>query len=170
MVPQAKTIGILWDAHSWAEPVGSEMARETEKAVFAAGARAVIVAAKGPDDLERAFSLLKQAQVDGLVVEQSPLFIFQAKKLAELAAGAKIPAIYPSSHYTQGLASLGPDLADNLQHVAGYIGKILKGANPADLPVERSEKTLLMVNSQAAKDLGIAVPPQVRARADSIIE
>jgi putative ABC transport system substrate-binding protein len=170
MVPQAKTIGILWDAHSWAEPVGSEMARETEKAVFAAGARAVIVAAKGPDDVERAFSLLKQAQVDGLVVEQSPVFIFQAKKLAELAAGAKIPAIYPSSHYTQGLASLGPDLADNLQHVAGYIGKILKGANPADLPVERSEKTLLMVNSQAAKDLGIAVPPQVRARADSVIE
>ena len=171
MVPQAKTIGILWDAHSWAEPVGSEMARETEKAVLAAGARAVIVAVKGSDDLERAFSLLKQAQVDGLVVEQGPVFIFQAKKLAELAAGAKIPAIYPSSHYNQaGFASLGPDGADNLQHVARYIGKILNGANPADLPVERSEKTLLMVNSKVAKDLGIAVPPQVRARADSIIE
>jgi putative ABC transport system substrate-binding protein len=171
MVPRAKTIGILWDALSWAEPVGSEMARETEKAVLAAGGRAVIVAVKGADDLGRAFSLLKQAQVDGLVVEQGPVFIFQAKKLAELAAGAKIPAIYPSSHYNQaGLASLGPDGADNLQHAAGYIAKILKGANPADLPVERSEKTLLMVNAKVAKELGIAIPPEVRARADTIIE
>jgi putative ABC transport system substrate-binding protein len=172
MVPQAKTIGILWDALSWAEPVGSEMAGETEKAVLAAGARAVIVAVRGPDDLERAFSLLKQAEVDGLVVEQGPVFIFQAKKLADLAAGAKIPAIYPLSNYTQagGLASFGPDLADNFQRMAGYVGKILKGANPADLPVERTEKTHLIVNGKAAKDLGIAIPPQVRARADSIIE
>jgi len=172
MVPQAKTIGILWDAHSWGERVGSEMAQRAEKAVLAAGARAEIVAVRGPDDLERAFSLLKQAQVDGLLIEQGPLFIFQAKKLVELAAEAKIPAIYPLSNYTQagGLASLGPDLADNIQHTAGYIGKILNGANPADLPVEGSEKTFLSVNSKAAKDLGIAIPPEVQARANSIVE
>jgi putative ABC transport system substrate-binding protein len=171
MVPQARTIGIIWDAKSWAEPVGSEMARETEKAVLAAGGRAVIVPVKGAEDLERAFSLLKQAQVDGLVVEQGPVFIFQAKKLAELAARAKIPAIYPSSHYNQaGLSSLGPDGADNLQHVADYIGKILNGANPADLPVARSRKALLMVNTKAAKELGIAVAPELRARADTIVE
>jgi len=172
MVPQAKTIGILWDAHSWGERTGSEMARRAEKAVLAAGARAEIVAVRGPDDLERAFSLLKQAQVDGLLLEQSPVFIFQAKKLAELAAEAKIPVIYPLSNYTQagGLASLGPDSADNLQRAVGYIEKILKGANPADLPVDGSEKPFLTVNSKAAKDLGIAIPPQVQARADSIIE
>ena len=172
MAPQAKTIGILWDALSWAEPVGSEMTRETEKAILAAGARAVTVAVRGPDDLERAFSLLKQAQVDGLVVEQGPVFIFHAKKLADLAAGAKIPAIYPLSNYTQagGLASFGPDLADNFERMGGYVGKILNGAKPADLPVERTEKTHLIVNGKAAKDLGMTVPPQVRARADSIIE
>jgi len=172
MVPQAKTIGILWDADSWPELAGSEMARETEKAILAAGGRAVIVSVKGADDLERALSILNQAQVDGLVVEQNPAFYLQAKKLVELAARAKIPAIYPSSNYAQagGLASLGPDLADNLQHVAAYVGKILNGAKPADLPIQRTEKTLLMVNSKAAKDLGIAIPPQVRARADSIIE
>jgi putative tryptophan/tyrosine transport system substrate-binding protein len=148
------------------------MARRAEKAILTAGARAEIVRVKGPDDLERAFSSLKQAQVDGLLVEQSPTFIFQAKKLVELAAKAKIPAIYPFSIYTHvgGLASLGSDLDDNLQHVAGYIGKILKGANPANLPVEGLAKILLIVNSKAAKDLGIAVPPQVRARADSVIE
>ncbi len=172
MVPQAKTIGIFWDALSWAEPVGSEMTRETEKAILGAGARAVIVAVKGPDDLERAFSLLKQAQVDGLVVEQGPVFIFHAKKLADLAAGAKIPAIYPLSNYTQagGLASFGPDLADNFERMGGYVGKILNGAKPADLPVERTEKTHLIVNGKAAENLGMAIPPQVRARADSIIE
>ena len=172
MVPQAKTIGILWDAHSWGERAGSEMARRAEKAVLAAGARAEIVDVRGPDDLERAFSLLKQAEVDGLLVEQGPLFIFQAKKLVELAAKAKIPAIYPLDNYTQagGFASLGGDFANNLQHASGYIEKILKGANPADLPVEGSEKTFLMVNSKAAKDLGIPIPPQVRSRANSIIE
>ncbi len=144
MVAQAKTIGILWDVYSWGERVGSEMAWRTEKAVLAAGARAKVVAVKGPDDLERAFSLLKQAQVDGLLVEQSPVFFSQAKKLAELAAEAKLPAIYPTSNYTQvgGLASLGGNLTDNLQHTAGYIGKILKGANPADLPVEARRKLL----------------------------
>ena len=148
------------------------MARRTEKAVLAAGARAEVVAVKAPVDLERAFSLLKQAKVDGLLIEQSPVFIFQAKKLAELAAEAKLPAIYPLSNYTQvgGLASLGPDLADNLQHTAGYIGKILNGANPANLAVEGSEKTFLTVNSKAAKDLGIDIPPPVQSRADSIIE
>lgn len=130
------------------------------------------VAVKGPDDLERAFSVLKQAQVDGLVAEQGPAFIFHARKLAELAAGAKIPAIYPLFNYTQagGLASFGPDYGDNLQRLGSYVAKILKGANPADLPVERTEKSHLIVNGKAAKDLGIAIPPQVRARADTIIE
>jgi putative ABC transport system substrate-binding protein len=153
MVPQAKTIGILWDAHSWGERVGSEMARRAEKAVLAAGARAEIVAVREPDDLERAFSLLKQAQVDGLLIEQGPLFIFQAKKLAELATEAKIPAIYPSPNYTQagGLASFGPDFADNFRRVVGYIEKILKGANPADLPVESSEKPFFYGQLQSSQ-------------------
>ena len=172
MVPQAKKIGILWDAHSWGERAGSEMARRAEKAVLAAGARAEIVDVRGPDDLERAFSLLKQAEVDGLLIEQSPLFIFQAKKLVELAAKAKIPAIYPLDNYTQagGFASLGGDFANNVQHSFGYIEKILKGANTADLPVEGSEKTFLTVNSKTAKDLGIPIPPQVQSRANRIIE
>ena len=172
MVPQAKTIGILWDAQTWGERVGSEMARRAEKAVLGAGARAVIEAVKETDDLERAFSSLKQAQVDGLLVEQGPVFFLQAKKLAELAAEAKIPAIYPWFIYAQagGLASLGPDQTDSFQHAAGSIGKILKGANPADLPVEGSGKTVLLVNAKAATNLGIVIPPQVRARADNIIE
>jgi putative ABC transport system substrate-binding protein len=171
LVPRARTIGVLWDG-SWPDAAGSEMAREAEKAILAAGARAVIVAVRGPDDLERAFSLLNQAQVDGLVVEQGPVFYFQAKKLADLAAGAKLAAVYPSSVYTQvgGLASFGPDLADNTQRMGGHVGKILKGANPAELAVEHTEKTQLIVNARAAKDLGIAIPPQLRARADSVIE
>ena len=171
MVPQAKTIGILWDL-SWPEAVGREMTRETEKAILAAGGRAVIVGVNGPDDLERAFSSLKQAQVDGLVIEQGPLFIFSAKKLADLAAGAKLPAVNPWSGYTQagGLASFGPDFSDNLPRWAVLVGKILKGAKPADLPVEFTEKTQLTVNVKAARDLGIAIPPQLRARADNIIE
>jgi DNA-binding LacI/PurR family transcriptional regulator len=88
MVPQAKTIGILWDAHAWGERVGGEMARRTEKAVLAAGARAEIVAVRGPDDLERAFSLLKQAQVDGLLVEQSPVY-FSSQEVGRTGSGSE---------------------------------------------------------------------------------
>jgi putative ABC transport system substrate-binding protein len=172
LVPHAKTIGILWDLHTWGELAGGEMARQSEKAVLVAGARAEIVSVKEPDDLERAFSVLKHAPVDALFVEQSPVFILQARKLVKLAAEANIPVIYSLSNYPQagGLASLGGDLDYNLQRVADYVAKVLKGANPADLPVERSQKTLLVINARAASDLGIAIPPQVRMRADSIIE
>ena len=88
MAPQAKMIGILWDAQTWPEQAGTESAREAENAVFAAGARATIVAVRGRDDLQRAFSVLSEAQVDGLLVLQSPVFFFQAKKIGELAAEA----------------------------------------------------------------------------------
>jgi ABC-type uncharacterized transport system substrate-binding protein len=172
IIPQTKKIGILWDANAFGEQVGLEMARKTEQAVQAAGAQAEIVAARGSEDLERAFSSLKQAQVHGLLVEPSPMFFLQAKHMVELAAATKIPTIYPWPQFTQagGLASLGPDLAENFRRAAGYVDKILKGANPGDLPVGHSEKRLLMVNAKAAKDLGISIPPQVLARADSVIE
>lgn len=74
------------------------------------------------------------------------------------------------SFFGGGLASFGPDLADNFARMGDYVGKILEGSNSADTPVERTEKTPLIVNGKAAKDLGIAIPPQVRARADSIVE
>ena len=148
------------------------MARKTEQAVRAAGVQAEIVAVRGSEDLQRAFSSLKQAQVDGLLVEPSPMFFGQAKLMVELAASTKIATIYPWPQFTQagGLASLGADLDEYMRRAAGYIDKILRGANPGDLPVGHSDKFLLVVNVKAAKDLGISITPQVQARADRVIE
>jgi putative ABC transport system substrate-binding protein len=172
MAPQAKMIGILWDAQTWPEQAGTESAREAENAVLAAGARATIVAVRGRDDLQRAFSVLSEAQVDGLLVLQSPVFFFQAKKIGELAAEAKIPAVYTTPNYVEagGLASLGGDLADNYRLTGGYIGRILTGENPADLPILRPPRTVLTINSKAARELGVAIPPHVQTRADRLID
>ncbi len=172
IIPQTKKIGILWDANAFGEQIGLEMARKTEQAVRAAGVQAEIVAVRGSEDLQRAFSSLKQAQVDGLLVEPSPMFFGQAKLMVELAAVTKIATIYPWPQFTQagGLASLGADLDEYMRRAAGYVDKILRGANPGDLPVGYSDKFLLVVNVKAAKDLGISITPQVQARADRVIE
>jgi putative ABC transport system substrate-binding protein len=78
----------------------------------------------------------------------------------------KIPTIYPTENYTEavGFASLGNDLADSLRLVASYIGKILKGANPGDLPVLSPQKTLITINTKAARELGITIPQHIQAR------
>jgi len=166
LVPRAKALGILWDAQTWGEEVGIEMARENELAALAAGAQATIVPVRGPDDLQRAFSSLRQAQVDGILVAQSPAFFAQARLMAELASQAKIPTIYPTPNYAEagGFASLGLDLEDAFRLEAGYIGRILKGTNPADMPVLRPERTVITVNAKAARELGIFIPPQIQAR------
>lgn len=169
---QLKTIGILWDAETWSEQIGREIARSAESAVGDAGARAVVVAVNGAGDLQRAFSSLKQAQVDGILVAQSPIFYFEAKKLAALAAEAKIPAIYPSANFAEagGFAALGVDLVAALQLEGGYVGRILKGERPADLPILRPEKSLLTINAKAVRQLGIAIPRQIQKRANRLID
>jgi putative ABC transport system substrate-binding protein len=172
IIPQTKKIGILWDANAFGEQIGLEMARKTEQAVRAAGVQAEIVAVRGSEDLQRAFSSLKEAQVDGLLIEPSPMFFGQAKLMVELAAATKIATIYPWPQFTQagGLASLGADLDEYMRRAAGYVDKILRGANPGDLPVGKSDNFLLVVNVKAATGLGISIPPQVQARADRVIE
>jgi len=172
VVPQAKKLGIVWDEGFVGEKLGREMAAKTEQAARAIGAEAEVIAVRGPADLENAFASLARARVDGLVVEPGALFGSQASRIAELAAKHKIPTIYPGPTFVQagGLMAMGPDPAEAFRRAAGYVDKILKGAAPSDLPVGHTEKDLLVINTKAARDLGLTIPQSLLTRADRVIE
>lgn len=172
ILPQAEKIGIVWDPNAFGEKVGLEMVSETERAARALGIEVESIAVRDPADLENVFTTLTRAHVAGLLVEPSPMFSGQAKRIADLAAKTRIPTIYPWPQFAQagGLMSMGADLADNFRRAAGYVDKILKGAAPRDLPVGRTEKFVLVINTKAGSDLGLTIPQSLLTRANRVIE
>ena len=120
--------------------------------------------------LEGAFQSLKQKQVGAILVVSRPLFA-ERKRLVELAAKYRLPAIYPQKEYMNegGLMYYGVDPADNYRRAAGYVDKILKGAKPADLPVQQATKFEFIVNLKAAKQIGLTLSPEFLARANQVI-
>ena len=115
---------------------------------------------------------MKQEGAEALVVLVNPMFFLQRKQIIDRAAQHRLPAIYEWKGFAQsgGLISYGAVVADVYRRAAGYLDKILKGANPGDLPVEPSLKTELVVNRKTSKALGLTVPPSLLARADEVIE
>ena len=100
------------------------------------------------------------------------MFISERKRIAELATRNPLPASYPMSEFVDvgGLISYAPNIADNFRRTAGYVDKILKGAKPADLPVEQSSKLELVINVKTAKALGLTLPPSLLQRADRVVD
>jgi putative ABC transport system substrate-binding protein len=121
--------------------------------------------------LEGAFQTAKQKRVDAIITTASPRFVAGKKRIIELARENRLPAIYFQKEFVDegGLMSYGVDYNDLYRRAAGYVDKILKGAKPADLPVEQPTKFELIINLKAAKQIGLVVPPNVLARADKVI-
>jgi putative tryptophan/tyrosine transport system substrate-binding protein len=136
------------------------------------GVRLVVVPARSADDFEGAFSTMLQAGVAGLLVVASPLSAIQRVPLADLALKHRLPEMVGTREEVEagGFMSYGADLDDLYRRAALYIDKILKGAKPADLPVEQASKYQLVINLKTAKTVGIEVPPTLLARADEVIE
>ena len=124
------------------------------------------------NEFERAFDSMTRARADGLIVLSDTFATFHRARLVELAAKHQLPTIYGHSQYIEagGLLSYGPSLTDGYRHAASYVDKILKGAKPADLPVEQPTRFELIINLKTAKALGLEVPPTLLARADEVIE
>ena len=124
------------------------------------------------NEFERAFDSMTRARADGLIVLSDTFATFHRARLVELAAKHQLPTIYGHSQYIEagGLLSYGPSLTDTYRHAASYVDKILKGAKPADLPVEQPTRFELIINLKTAKALGLDVPPTLVARADEVIE
>jgi putative tryptophan/tyrosine transport system substrate-binding protein len=143
-----------------------------ERAARALGIRPQLLDVRKPEDLERAFNDASEQRIDGLVVAQDGLLSQNRQIIIDLAAKHRLPAVYGSSEFVipGGLAAYGPSYSDLYRRAANYVHKILKGAKPADLPVELPTKFQLLINLKTAKALGLDVPLQLQQRADEVIE
>jgi putative ABC transport system substrate-binding protein len=122
--------------------------------------------------LESAFQTAKQKEVGAIMTTASNLFFAERKRIVELAGKYRLPAIYPNKEYVDdgGLMFYGADSTDQFRRAAVYVDKILKGAKPADLPVQQPTKFEFVINLKAAKQIGLTVPPEVLARANTVIK
>jgi putative ABC transport system substrate-binding protein len=136
------------------------------------GIEVVSIEVSSVDRLAEAFSSATRAGATGLILIRAPLFVSNRKRIVELAATHRLLAVYDERQYAEagGLVSYGTRLADLYWRAATYVDKILKGAKPADLPVQQPTRFELVINLNAAKALGLSVPPALLARADQVIE
>jgi putative tryptophan/tyrosine transport system substrate-binding protein len=143
-----------------------------EAAARSLGLRLHIVRVAGPDHLPDAFREVKATRAEALVVLASPFISAYRQTVVELAAKQRLPATYEVRWFVEigGLMSYGPDFLDMYRRAATYVDKILKGAKPADLPVEQAQKFELAINLTTARTLGLTIPPSVFLRADLVIE
>ena len=145
--------------------------KETELAAGALGVKVQYFDILDPKDIEIAFRAAGKGRVDAVFVLVGPLVFSQRTQIAELAAKSRLPAIYPQTEFTEvgGLMSYGLRITDLDRRAATYVDKILKGAKPADLPVEQPKKFEFVINLKTAKQIGLTIPPNVLARADRVI-
>jgi putative ABC transport system substrate-binding protein len=170
-VPGISRVAVLWQPGAVPERAEKDMLKEADVAARALGVRPHFVEARGPDDVDRALSDMTRARADALTVLPSAMFVSERRRLVDLAAKNRLPAVYGSREFVDagGLMSYGPNIADLNRRAATYVDKILKGAKPADLPVERPTKFDLVINLQTAKVLGLTIPPALLGRADEVI-
>jgi putative tryptophan/tyrosine transport system substrate-binding protein len=146
--------------------------RETERAAATLGVQLQYLDILTAKDIETAFREASKERADAVFLLQSPVFNTQRTLLAQSAAKSRLPAAYPESRFVEegGLMAYGVNRDDLERRAATYVNKILKGAKPADLPVEQPMKFELVINLKAAKQIGLTIPPNVLARADKVIK
>jgi len=169
LVPAATRVGVLQNPH--AEPESKALWAETEAAARAAGVQLHRVEAGAINELATAFAAVREAGVDALLVLPDPLFTGVRGRIVDLAAKSRVPTMYEAKEFVVagGLVSYAPSLADQFRRAATYVDRLLKGAKPADLPVEQPTKLELVVNLKTAKALGLTIPQSLLLRADEVI-
>ena len=169
LVPQARVIALLVNPTN---PATERVVRDVLEAANAKGRQLHILKAGTESEIETAFASVVELHAGGLVIAGDPLFNTRRQLLATLAARHAVPAIYPfrESVSVGGLISYGPSQPAVFRQAGGYVGRILKGEKPADLPVQQPTRFELVVNLKTAKELGLTVPSSILARADEVIE
>jgi ABC-type uncharacterized transport system substrate-binding protein len=153
-------------------PGNPQALKETEVAAGAFKVQLQYLDILSPTDIEPAFRAASRSRADAVLVLNSPVAISYRKQLVDLAVKGRLPAIYPQSEYVEdgGLMVYGVSYTELSRRAATYVDKILKGAKPADLPVEQPTKFELIINLKAAKQIGLTIPPNVLVRADKVIK
>jgi putative ABC transport system substrate-binding protein len=168
--PHGSRVAVLWDA------TGTMHQRHTlEATARVLGVYPHVLEVRSHDEFDSAFAAAQAVQADGLVILASPLFTVNTPRLAELAARRRLPAIYYNRGFAEagGLMSYGPEESDaswGWRRAAVFVDKLLKGAKPADLPVERPTKFELVLNLKTARVLGLTIPPSLLFQADEVIQ
>jgi putative ABC transport system substrate-binding protein len=168
-LPQVQRIGVLWNPTTPSHP---RALNAIEIAAEKLGIECRMVPAQTLEDFDGAFSAMAQENVSGLLAVASPLVVAQAVPLAEFALKYRLPGMFPFKENVEagGLMSYGADREDLYRRAATYVDKILKGAKPAELPVEQASKYQLVINLKTAKQLDLKLPSTLLARADEVIE
>jgi len=171
-IPTISRIAALWHPSAYGKRTMEDLLKETKGAALALGWPLQLVAANDPGDLDGAISTIAGASPDALIVLNSPMFYNEHKHIVELAAKNHLPAMYAAREFADagGLMAYGANLVEVFRRAATYVDKILKGAKPADLPVERPTKLELVINLKAARELGLTVAREFQLLADEIIE
>jgi ABC-type uncharacterized transport system substrate-binding protein len=169
VVPRIARVGVVINP---VNPVYSLVLKASEAPARALGLQLEVVGVQGAEDLERAFRATIKGHLDGLVVLRDPVLITNQARLLTLTATARLPAMYGMREFVDsgGLMSYGPSLVEMYRRAAYLVDKILKGAKPADLPVEQTAKFELAINLKTAKALGLTIPRSLFLRADEIIQ
>jgi len=170
LVPQARVIALLVNPNS--ADAAARITRDVQDAARSKGLQLPILKASTEGEIDAAFATLLQLHADGLVVSSETFFTRRREELVGLAARHAVPAIYALREFTAsgGLISYGPSVTSSFRQLGIYAGRILKGAKPADLPVQQPTIFELVVNLKTAEALGITVPPSILARADEVID
>jgi putative ABC transport system substrate-binding protein len=169
IVPAINPVFVLRNPRN---PASRLQLRDVEVAVRAMGLQLAVLDATVPDDLDKAFARMTSENAKGVITLADPLLISQRARIASLAQSARLPVVFSRRENVDagGLISYGPSLRDQFRVTAIFVAKILKGANPAELPVEQPTRLELIANLKTANALGLTLPPTILARADEVIE
>lgn len=169
LVPSVSRVAVLSNPTN---PMHALHVREAEAAAKTLGIALQVLEARGPDDFERVFHAATSGRASALLVFGDPVLKANRTRLANLATKSRLPAVYELSGFAEagGLANYGPSLPELFRRAAFYVDKILRGAKPADLPVQQPSKFELVINIRTATALGLTIPPSVLLRADRVVE
>jgi putative ABC transport system substrate-binding protein len=172
VVPQHSHVAILWHPHAYSDRTMDRMCKEAEHAAETLGMQLQFVPATNPEDITRVFSGITRDRADALSVFPSPMLFSEYGRIVSIAAEKRLPTIYAAREGVElgGLMSYGANLADLGRQTAPYLDKILKGAKPAELPVQQPTKFELVINLKAAKTLGLTISRDFLLIADEVIE
>jgi putative tryptophan/tyrosine transport system substrate-binding protein len=168
-VPKVPRVAVLWNP---ATPGNALALKEAEIAARALGVELHVLEARSLSDFDGAFAGMSAKRAGALLVLGDVMFVTHRRRLADLATKSRLPAMYAQREYVDdgGLMSYGPVISDNFRRAATYVDKILKGAKPADLPVERPTNFELVINRKVAKAIGLTIPQSLLLRADQVID
>jgi putative ABC transport system substrate-binding protein len=170
VVPKLSRVAVLWNPGNTV--FQAQMLKGTEAAADRLGVQVQVFGVQGPDQIDRAFAAITKENVQALLVLADPILALQSKRIVGFAEKSRLPAIYGIKEFAVdgGLMAYASDSTSQFRRAAVYVDRILKGAKPADLPVEQATKFELVINLKTAKALDITIPQSILLRADEVIE